>query len=152
MLAATPLAGAGPVALTGPIVRLATEFAAGNLATSGAFPASSAPRSPRGTLRVMLMTRLMTATLASVRDRDGDHSATAVAQQGRARPGDDEARRELIDLERSWGEALVRADASEADRILAYEMVGTDPSGGTWNKSQYLERVKSAPSASNPSS
>jgi RNA polymerase sigma factor (sigma-70 family) len=49
---------------------------------------------------------------------------------------------DIMALERAWGEALVRGDASAMDRIVAYEMTGTDPSGGHWDKSSYLESVK----------
>ena len=40
------------------------------------------------------------------------------------------------------GEALANRDPAVMDRILAYEMVGTDPGGHLWDKPAYLERVK----------
>ena len=49
----------------------------------------------------------------------------------------------MLDLERAWGDALVHNDAGLMDRIVAYEMVGTDPAGHRWNKSEYVESVKS---------
>ena len=49
----------------------------------------------------------------------------------------------MLDLERAWGDALVRRDAALMDRIVAYEMIGTDPGGNRWNKAAYLESVKS---------
>jgi ketosteroid isomerase-like protein len=42
----------------------------------------------------------------------------------------------------AWAKALVQADAATMNRLVAYEMVGTDPVGGLWDKSKYLEHVK----------
>jgi RNA polymerase sigma factor (sigma-70 family) len=53
------------------------------------------------------------------------------------------AEQDVLDLERAWGKALVNRDAPTMDRILAYEMTGTDPAGLVWNKAEYLEGVKS---------
>ncbi len=50
---------------------------------------------------------------------------------------------EILDLERAWGTALVNRDAALLDRIVAYEMFGTDPGGHLWDKAAYLEAVKS---------
>jgi RNA polymerase sigma factor (sigma-70 family) len=50
---------------------------------------------------------------------------------------------EVLDLERAWGDALVHNDVALMDRIVAYEMVGTDPAGHRWNKAEYLDSVKS---------
>ena len=49
---------------------------------------------------------------------------------------------EILALEQAWGEALVNRDPAVMDRIVAYEMVGTDPAGHLWDKPAYLERVK----------
>ena len=50
---------------------------------------------------------------------------------------------DVLDLERAWGTALVNRDAGLMDRIVAYEMFGTDPGGHVWDKAAYLESVKS---------
>ncbi len=50
---------------------------------------------------------------------------------------------EVLDLERAWGTALINRDAGLMDRIVAYEMFGTDPGGHLWDKAAYLESVKS---------
>jgi RNA polymerase sigma factor (sigma-70 family) len=52
------------------------------------------------------------------------------------------AEQEVLGLERAWGKALVNRDAATMDRIVAYEMIGTDPAGHLWNKADYLEAVK----------
>ncbi len=58
-----------------------------------------------------------------------------------AAPGSDEE--QVLDLERAWGDALVQCDAALMDRIVAYEMVGTDGGGHLWNKAEYVESVRS---------
>ena len=41
---------------------------------------------------------------------------------------------EVLALEHAWVEALVNRDPAVMDRIVAYEMVGTDPDGHLWDK------------------
>ncbi len=68
-------------------------------------------------------------------------ASTAQPQTAPAPPRS--AEQDVLDLERAWGDALVRCDAALMDRIVAYEMIGTDPGGHLWNKANYLESVKS---------
>ncbi len=53
------------------------------------------------------------------------------------------AEQEILALEHAWGEALVNRDPAAMDRIVAYEMIGTDPGGHLWDKAAYVESVKS---------
>ena len=78
------------------------------------------------------MCGLLTAGIASMAQQPSPPSAPARTAQD-----------EVLDLERAWGDALVHNDAALMDRIVAYEMVGTDPAGHRWNKAEYLESVKS---------
>ena len=80
----------------------------------------------------LLMCGLLTAGIASMAQQASPPSAPARTAQ-----------EEVLDLERAWGAALVHNDAALMDRIVAYEMVGTDPAGHRWNKAEYLESVKS---------
>ena len=80
----------------------------------------------------LLMCGFLTAGIASMAQQPPPPSAPARTAQD-----------EVLDLERAWGDALVHKDAALMDRIVAYEMVGTDPGGHRWNKSEYLESVKS---------
>ena len=80
----------------------------------------------------LLMCGLLTAGIASMAQQPPPPSAPARSAQD-----------EVLDLERAWGDVLVHNDAALMDRIVAYEMVGTDPAGHRWNKSEYLESVKS---------
>jgi RNA polymerase sigma factor (sigma-70 family) len=80
----------------------------------------------------LVMCGLLTAGIASMAQQPPPPSAPARTAQD-----------EVLDLERAWGDALVHNDAALMDRIVAYEMVGTDPAAHRWNKSEYLESVKS---------
>ena len=42
----------------------------------------------------------------------------------------------------AWAKAIARSDVGTMDRVLAYELVGTDPGGGLLDKVKYLEHVK----------
>jgi RNA polymerase sigma factor (sigma-70 family) len=65
-----------------------------------------------------------------------------MAQPQKAATPTRSAEEEIAELERAWGQALINRDAATMDRIVGYEMVGTDPAGNLWNKAQYLESVK----------
>ena len=41
-------------------------------------------------------------------------------------------------LERAWANALANRDREAVDRILAEEIIVTDPVGRTWDKAKYL--------------
>jgi ketosteroid isomerase-like protein len=68
--------------------------------------------------------------------------AFALEPQAEKAPSASDARQELLDLMHAWGKALVQSDVGMMDRLLAYEMVCTDPGGGVWDKSKYLEFVR----------
>jgi hypothetical protein len=52
------------------------------------------------------------------------------------------AQQELLDLMHAWAKAILRSDVGTMDRLLAYEMIGTDPTGCLCDKSKYLEHVR----------
>ena len=60
-------------------------------------------------------------------------SSSAVAEPG----GDVE--KELRRLERVWANGLANRDRAAVDRILAEDIIVTDPVGRTWDKARYLE-------------
>jgi len=49
----------------------------------------------------------------------------------------------LIQMERDWGQALVKADVATMDRILADDWFGQGPPGGSSNKAGALADLKS---------
>ncbi len=53
---------------------------------------------------------------------------------------------ELLKVENNWGDALLKNDVAELERIYADEYLFTDPEGVTWNKSQDLANTKSGAS------
>jgi ketosteroid isomerase-like protein len=73
--------------------------------------------------------------------------AATLLAPGRVANGDSgrqhtEDERELISLDRRWGEAVVRGDAAELDALLADDYSLTGPSGEVLNKSEELAEVK----------
>jgi|GEM_PF-467422 len=53
------------------------------------------------------------------------------------------AEQELIQLAKSWGAAMVSGDAAALERILAEEIMDTDPVGRPWTKAQSIAALKS---------
>ncbi len=62
----------------------------------------------------------------------------------RAEPGAAVAK-EIAQLEGAYSESFVTGDTKVAERILAADFVGFDPSGKTWNKAIMLADVRSEP-------
>jgi hypothetical protein len=48
----------------------------------------------------------------------------------------------FLALVHAWEKAIVDGDVGTMDRLLAYELVGTDPEGLIWDKTKYLDHVK----------
>jgi hypothetical protein len=42
----------------------------------------------------------------------------------------------------AWAKAVIACDVGMMDRLLAYELIGTGPVDGLWDKAKYLEHVK----------
>jgi hypothetical protein len=94
-------------------------------------------------LESTFMARLKTATIAAlVAIGIATAGAFALEPRGERSPSASEAKQELLDLMSAWTRALEQGDVATIDRLAAYEMVGTDPVGGLWDKSKYLEHVR----------
>ena len=94
-------------------------------------------------LRIMIMARIKNFVMAAlVAIGIATAGAFALEPQAEKAPSASDARQELLDLMHAWGKALVQSDVGMMDRLLAYEMVCTDPGGAVWDKSQYLEFVR----------
>jgi hypothetical protein len=91
----------------------------------------------------MLMTRIKNGAMAAlVALGIAAVGAFALEPQGDKSPSAGDAKQELLDLIHAWGKALVQSDVGTMDRLLADETICTDPGGGVWDKSQYLEFVR----------
>jgi hypothetical protein len=53
-----------------------------------------------------------------------------------------DARQEILDQMHAWVKAVAECDVGTMDRVLAYELIGTDPTGSLWDKAKYLDHVK----------
>ena len=53
-----------------------------------------------------------------------------------------DAKEEILALVHAWEKAIIDGDVGTMDRLLAYELVGTDPEGLIWDKTKYLDHVK----------
>ncbi len=140
LLGAASLAEAAPAALVTSTARAAVALAGGSPAMAGIVPPSPLAIAEDFTRTLLMTTTARIAAAALVLATVG---AAALGRPASARPqsADEDARRTLIEHQRTLGDALVRRDAAAADRIFAYEMIGTDPGGGTWTKTEYLDRI-----------
>jgi hypothetical protein len=94
-------------------------------------------------LRSMLMARIKnTAMAALVAIGIATAGAAALEPQSEKTPSASDPQQELLNLMHAWTKALVQSDVGTMDRLLAYEMFGTDPAGGLWDKSKYLENER----------
>jgi RNA polymerase sigma factor (sigma-70 family) len=128
-------------ALVSSTVQSAVPFAVMRM-TTGIVPASAAALADNY-LRIMLMARIknvVMAALVAIGIAAAGVFALEPLNQKAASASD--AKHELLDLMHAWGKAVVQSDVGLMDRLLAYEMVCTDPGGAVWNKSQYLEFVR----------
>jgi RNA polymerase sigma factor (sigma-70 family) len=131
-----------PSALVRSTVQSATQFALPKATTAGMVSAKAAALA-EAFLRSLLMARILNAAFAAfVTLAIATVGAFALAPEGGKPLSQSDARQELIDLARAWAKAMVQSDLPTVDRLMAYEMFGTDPVGGLWDKANYLERVK----------
>ena len=141
--AAKPLTAAVPTALAEQTVRAATRLAVSGTETVGVTSASTIGlmKEVRRSMMLNTLKTMAGCVLASCVLFAG---VVAVSRAGGGDQDRNIARDEqqVLELEHAWADALVRCDASALDRIVAYEMVGTDPGGRVWDKSSYLETVK----------
>jgi RNA polymerase sigma factor (sigma-70 family) len=129
-------------ALVNSTVQSAMQFAVARATTAGMVSAAAAALTEEF-LRSMLMTRIKnTAMAALVAIGIATAGAFALEPQAEKPPSASDAKQDLLDLMHAWGKALVQSDVAMMDRLLAYEMSCTDPGGGVWDKSEYLEFVK----------
>ena len=83
-----------------------------------------------------------TAMVALVAIGIATAGAFALEPLGDKPPPPRDATQELVDLMHAWTRSLAQSDVATMDRLAAYEMHGTDPVGGLWDKPKYLEYVK----------
>jgi ketosteroid isomerase-like protein len=91
----------------------------------------------------MLMVRIKNTAMAAL-VAIGIATAGAFAlepQREQSGPASD-AKQNILDLMHAWAKAVVQSDVGTMDRLLAYEVIGTDPVGCLWDKAKYLEHVK----------
>jgi RNA polymerase sigma factor (sigma-70 family) len=120
----------------------AMQFAVARATTAGTVSAAAAALAEEF-LGSMLMARIKYTVMAAlVAIGIATAGAFALEPHGEKTPSSDDAKQELLDLMHAWGKALVQLDVGMMDRLLAYEMVCTDPGGAVWDKSQYLEFVR----------
>jgi RNA polymerase sigma factor (sigma-70 family) len=120
----------------------ARQFAMARTWTAGMVSAPAAALA-EGFLRSMLMVRIKNiVTAALVAIGIATAGAFALETQGeKPRPASD-AKQEILDLMHIWAKAVVQSDVGTMDRLLAYELIGTDPTGSLWDKAKYLDHVK----------
>ena len=112
-------------------IQSAMKFAVPRATTAGMVSASSSAAAlAEGFLGRMLMVRIKSAAMAAlVAIAIATVGAFALEQPGeKPRPTSD-AKQELLDLMNALGKALVESDVGTMDRLLAYELIGTDPTG-----------------------
>jgi RNA polymerase sigma factor (sigma-70 family) len=112
-------------------------------ATTAGIISASAAALAEGFLGRLLVVKIqnlsMTALLAL-----GVIAAGALAQptgEKKAHSAAD-AKQEIRALMDAWAEAMIACDVGTMDRLLAYELIGTDPTGCLWDKAKYLEHIK----------
>ena len=129
-------------ALVNSTVQSAMQFGVAGTTTAGMVSAAAAALAEKF-LGSMFMARIKnTALTVLVAIGLATVGAFGLEPQGEKSPSASDAKQDLLDLMHAWGKALVQSDAALMDRLLAYEMSCTDPGGGVWDKSQYLEFVK----------
>jgi Domain of unknown function (DUF4440) len=150
-----------PASLADSTVRSAIRFAAGGMSMAEKISASVSELT-KGGFMMMRFADLKTATtvvaavslvfaasvlaqyqpanppggaLAPNRTIIRSESSPAVAEPG----GDVE--KELLRLEREWANGIANRDRAAVDRILATDIIVTDPVGRTWDKTRYLAEL-----------
>ena len=59
--------------------------------------------------------------------------------------GTKEAERYIIECERQWAESVASGETDTLQKILADDMVGVDPEGGTYGKAKMIADTREAP-------
>jgi RNA polymerase sigma factor (sigma-70 family) len=131
-----------PPALVSATIESAMRFAVARATEAGVLCSSAAVLAEEF-LGSVLMARIRNAAMAAlVAIGIATAGAFALGAHGEKPHSAGDSRHELLDLARAWAKALVQSDVGTMDRLMAYEMFGTDPVGGLWDKAKYLERVK----------
>jgi RNA polymerase sigma factor (sigma-70 family) len=150
-----------PAALAHSTVRAAIRFAAGRMSLADVAPASVAGLT-EGVLKMILVAKLRTATyfvaalglvlavgaLAQYQPADSPASGPspfelptqAGSSAATAEPRGD-VEKELLRLERAWAAGIANRDRAAVGRIIADEIIITDPVGRTWDKAKYLAEI-----------
>jgi hypothetical protein len=123
-------------------VESARRFAVAQTVVAGVV-GSAAGTLAEGFLRRLLMVRIqVTAIVALAAVAIATAGAFALDREGDKPKPPVDAKEEILALVHAWEKAVVDGDVSTMDRLLAYELVGTDPEGWIWDKSKYLDHVK----------
>ena len=131
-----------PSALVSTTVESAREFAVAQTVTAK-LVGSAAGVLAEGFLRRLVMIRIqLTAIVALGAIAIATAGAFALERgDGKQAPPVD-AKEEILALVHAWEKAIIDGDVGTMDRLLAYELVGTDPEGWIWDKTKYLDHVK----------
>jgi RNA polymerase sigma factor (sigma-70 family) len=150
-----------PATLADSTVHFAIEFVAGGVSMAEMISASVLELT-KGELKMMRFADLKTATslvaaltlvfAASVLAQyqppnppggDLTPNRTFLRSESSSRvaePGGD-VEKELLRLEREWASGIANRDRAVVDRILAEDIIVTDPVGRTWDKPRYLAEL-----------
>jgi hypothetical protein len=128
-------------ALVSATVECARKFAVAQTTAAGV--GSAAGALAEGFLRRMMMVRIqLTAIVALGAVAIATAGAFALERQGDKSTPPLDAKEEILTLVYAWEKAVVEGDVGTMDRLLAYELMGTDPEGWIWDKTKYLDHVK----------
>jgi RNA polymerase sigma factor (sigma-70 family) len=131
-----------PSALVSATVESAREFAVAQTVTAK-LVGSAAGVLAEGFLRRLVMIRIqLTAIVALGAIAIATAGAFALERGGGNQAPPVDAKEEILALVHAWEKAIIDGDVGTMDRLLAYELVGTDPEGWIWDKTKYLDHVK----------
>ena len=131
-----------PSALVSATVESAREFAVAQTVTAK-LVGSAAGVLAEGFLRRLVMIRMqLTAIVALGAIAIATAGAFALERGGGKQALPVDAKEEILALVHAWEKAIIDGDVGTMDRLLAYELVGTDPEGWIWDKTKYLDHVK----------
>ncbi|HEV3163608.1 MAG TPA: sigma-70 family RNA polymerase sigma factor, partial [Isosphaeraceae bacterium] len=139
LLAAGSARAAVPAGLVGSTARAAMITVAGTAV--GTVPAAVLSLT-EGVLINMFLRKMKAIAAVAISVGALSVGAGVLAQQESPPERVPSVEQELRDLEAAWGRAVLERDAGTVDRIVAYEMVATDPAGQIWDKTRYLEQIK----------
>ncbi len=128
-------------ALVSATVKCARKFVVAQTTAAGV--GSAAGALAEGFLRRMMMVRIqLTAIVALGAIAIATAGAFALEREGGKSTPPLDAKEEILALVHAWEKAIIDGDVGTMDRLLAYELVGTDPEGWIWDKTKYLDHVK----------